>query len=129
MNYPLPTEEGAKQEKMKKGKEAKLKFPNGEIKRMVTPSQLIMIITLFWNIRGVRSNKAIHRLKRFAHINKSQFIAIFEPFVAKGKIYGYNKFLGYHNCIANTMSKFGVFGATTSKQILYLKVINTLLLP
>lgn len=68
-----------------------------------------MISTLFWNIRGVRSKKAIHRLKQLANINKLVYIAIFEPFVDMSKIDGYRRFLGYHHCVASSNGKIWCF--------------------
>lgn len=70
---------------------------------------LSMIKAIFWNIRGVRSKKAIHRLKNLISINNTQFVAIFEPFVIKDKIEGYRKFLGYQSCIANSNGKIWYF--------------------
>ncbi|XP_075076993.1 uncharacterized protein LOC142163758 [Nicotiana tabacum] len=64
-----------------------------------------MISTIFWNIRGVRSKKAIHRLKLLININKVVFVAFFEPFVDMSKINGYKSFLGFQHYQANVNGK------------------------
>lgn len=68
-----------------------------------------MISAIYWNIRGVRSKKAIHRLKHLVNINKVTFVAISEPLVDMNKIEGYRKFLGFQYCIANTNGKIWCF--------------------
>lgn len=68
-----------------------------------------MISAIFWNIRGVRSKKAIHRLKILVNINKVAFVAIMEPSVNMNKIEGYNFFLGFQHCLANTNGKIWCF--------------------
>lgn len=64
---------------------------------------------MFWYIRGVRSKKAIHRLKHLININKITFAAIIEPFVDMNKIEGYRKFLGFQYCKANINGKIWCF--------------------
>lgn len=59
---------------------------------MRPPLMFSMINTIFWNIRGVRSKKAIHRLKHLIDINKILFVAILEIMISKEKINGYKKF-------------------------------------
>lgn len=71
-----------------------------------------MISAIFWNIRGVKSKKAIHRLKNLITINKVAFVAIMEPFVQKEKIEGYKKFMGFHQCISNDNGKIWCFWTT-----------------
>ncbi|XP_060202973.1 uncharacterized protein LOC132631415 [Lycium barbarum] len=71
-----------------------------------------MISALFWNIRDVRTKKAIHRLKSLIKLNNSQFVAIFEPFIDKKKIKGYKKFLGFQNCLSNEIGQIWCFWST-----------------
>lgn len=76
-----------------------------------------MISTIFWNIRGVRSKKAIHRLKKLIDINNIIFTAIMEPMVDKNKVEGYRKFLGFQNCISNDNGKVWCFWKNISNVI------------
>lgn len=68
-----------------------------------------MINTIIWNIKGVRSQKAIHRLKNLCIINKIDFAAIIEPFSNKGKIQGYMRFLRFHHCQENINGQIWYF--------------------
>lgn len=68
-----------------------------------------MIKTVFWKIRGVRSKRAIHRLKHLIKINHIHFVAIFEPFISDNKIEGYKKFLGFDFCKANRNGQIWCF--------------------
>ncbi|XP_060210412.1 uncharacterized protein LOC132637319 [Lycium barbarum] len=65
-----------------------------------------MISAFFWNIRGVRTKKPIHRLKSLIKLNNAQFVAIFEPFIDKKKIERYKKFLGFQNCLSNDIGAY-----------------------
>lgn len=68
-----------------------------------------MIKAIFWNIRGVRSKKAIYRLKNLVGINGVQFVAVFETFISKDKIEGYKRFLGFQHCFANELGHIWCF--------------------
>ncbi|KAM3327342.1 hypothetical protein P3S67_002468 [Capsicum chacoense] len=68
-----------------------------------------MISAIFWNIRTVRSEKAIHRLKQHTNINKVSFVAILDPSVDMSKIDGYRRFLGFQHCVANVNGKIWCF--------------------
>ncbi|XP_060200562.1 uncharacterized protein LOC132628815 [Lycium barbarum] len=111
MNQPLKIEEEARAEKLeKKNKETKINPLKRGNKRMVTPQTIIMISALFWSIRGVRSKKRpLIDSKILVLINNIQFVAIFEPFVAKQNIDGYRKFLGYQHCLSNLNGKIWCF--------------------
>lgn len=76
---------------------------------MVPLLKFLMISTIFWNIRGVRSNKGIHRLKQLIDINCILFVAIMEPMVSKERIEGYRKFLGFKECVSNDNGKIWCF--------------------
>ncbi|XP_075076585.1 uncharacterized protein LOC142163222 [Nicotiana tabacum] len=68
-----------------------------------------MINAIFWNIRGMRSQKADHRLKNLVKKNKVQFAAIFEPFVHKQKIEVYKRFLEFKHCMSNDIGQMWCF--------------------
>ncbi|OIS97554.1 hypothetical protein A4A49_07321 [Nicotiana attenuata] len=59
---------------------------------------------------GMRSKKAIYRLKLLININKVVFVAIFEPFGDMSKICGYKRFLGFKHCKANVTGKIRHLG-------------------
>ncbi|XP_009788948.1 uncharacterized protein [Nicotiana sylvestris] len=61
------------------------------------------------NIKGVRSKKVIHRLKKLININNSQYVAIFEPFVSNDKLEGYRKFLDFQHCCSNNIGQIWYF--------------------
>ncbi|MCE0481120.1 hypothetical protein HAX54_038535, partial [Datura stramonium] len=60
-----------------------------------------MIKAIFWNIRGIRSQKANHRLRDLIRIHKVVFVAILEPFMNMSKIDKYMKYFGFNANIAN----------------------------
>ncbi|KAM3394231.1 hypothetical protein P3S68_003233 [Capsicum galapagoense] len=68
-----------------------------------------MISAIIWNIRGVRSKKAIQRLKRLVYKNKVDMVAISEPMVNMNKVEGYKRFLGFDHCTTNVTGKLWCF--------------------
>ncbi|KAK6796465.1 hypothetical protein RDI58_004166 [Solanum bulbocastanum] len=104
-----PTTRGRGRSKSRKSINQKINLLKRGNKRMMNHLVILMISALFWNIRRVRSKGAIHRLKNLVQINNIQFVAIFEPFVDKQKIDGYRKFLGFHQCLANSNGKIWCF--------------------
>ncbi|XP_070049368.1 uncharacterized protein [Nicotiana tomentosiformis] len=94
---------------MERGAKTKQELLQEGNKKVGTHHKLFMIKAIYWNIRGVRSKKAIHRLKHLIHINNAQFVAIFEPFISKEKIDGYRNFLGFQACISNINGQIWCF--------------------
>ncbi|XP_060178298.1 uncharacterized protein LOC132608263 [Lycium barbarum] len=68
-----------------------------------------MISAIIWNIREVRSRKAIHKLKRMVNKHKTDMVAMSEPLVNSNKIEGYKRFLGFNHCISNINGKIWCF--------------------
>jgi len=83
----------------KRSTKKSISLSKGKTKKI--PYNVFMINALFLNIRGVRTKKAIHRLKSLVKRNCIHYVAIFEPFIKMNKIEGYKKFLGFHHCISN----------------------------
>lgn len=55
-----------------------------------------MISVIFWNIRGLRSQKAIDRLKNLININHSDFVAISEHKGQQEQDRGLQEVFGFH---------------------------------
>ncbi|XP_060185367.1 uncharacterized protein LOC132614835 [Lycium barbarum] len=70
-----------------------------------------MINTIFWNIRGVRTKKANHRLKNLIKIHKVDFVAILEPFLNMNKIEKYMKYFGFQHNLSNLNGQIWLFWA------------------
>lgn len=68
-----------------------------------------MISAIIWNIRGVRSKKAIQRLKRLVNKNKIDMVTISEPMVDMNKVDGYKRCLGFDNCTTNSNGQIWCF--------------------
>lgn len=78
-----------------------------------------MISSIFWNIRGVKSKKAIHRFKKIIQINKVDSTVIMEPFVNMDKINKYMNSWDINTASPIQMAKFGSFAMEiTRKQLL-----------
>ncbi|XP_070019754.1 uncharacterized protein [Nicotiana sylvestris] len=107
--YTLVQEGEVKHEKVAKVKETEPILHIKGNKKRITSQSVFMISAIFWNIRGVRSKKAIHSLKRLTDINNTHFVAIFEPFISKEKIDGYMRFLGFQHCHSNGNGKIWYF--------------------
>lgn len=73
----------------------------GRVKNKPYSPLFFMINTIFWNIRGVRTKKAIHKLKYLINNNKIVFVAIMEHFASENNIEGYRKFLKFQHRAAN----------------------------
>ncbi|XP_059295379.1 uncharacterized protein LOC132048699 [Lycium ferocissimum] len=59
--------------------------------------------------KGVKSKKAIHRLKKIIHIHKIKIVAILEPFVSINKIDAYMRYLGFQYSLNNLNGKIWFF--------------------
>lgn len=60
-----------------------------------------MIKAIFWNIRGIRTKIANHRLRNLIKFYKVDFVAILEPFLNMNNIDKYMKYFGYQHSIPN----------------------------
>ncbi|KAG5612880.1 hypothetical protein H5410_024161 [Solanum commersonii] len=68
-----------------------------------------MIKAIFWNIRGIRTKKANHRLQNLIKFHKVDFVAIFEPLLNMIKIDKYMKYFGYQHSISNLNGQIWLF--------------------
>ncbi|KAK6796174.1 hypothetical protein RDI58_003875 [Solanum bulbocastanum] len=67
----------------------------GKEKNATISSSFLKSSAIIWNIRDVRSRKAIHKLKRLTNKYKVDMVAISEPMVNGNKVEGYKRFLGF----------------------------------
>lgn len=67
-----------------------------------------MIKSLYWNIRSIKSDGALERLKQMIISEKFPIIALSEPFYKEEKIDKYKRILGYHNSFSNSNSQIWI---------------------
>lgn len=68
-----------------------------------------MINTLSWNIRGVRSQGSLERLKTLKNQHKFPYIFLQEPKVNQKNIEKFKRRLGYPCCFYNCYNKIWIF--------------------
>ena len=68
-----------------------------------------MIKSLFWNIRGIRKQIAINRLKVLIKQHELKLICICEPHVDVSQISEFQLKLGLHQVFYNTANRIWVF--------------------
>jgi len=64
---------------------------------------------LFWNIRSVRSHKALDRLIDLNKRHRYKYIALMEPFQGPHELEQYKRRLGFQNAFCNCSAKIWIF--------------------
>lgn len=70
---------------------------------------VLMIKSIFQNVRGIRSQGAFDRLNQFRRRYKLVFMAIAEPFCRRSTINKFTRGLGYHSARSNCNNKIWLF--------------------
>ncbi|XP_060211761.1 uncharacterized protein LOC132639325 [Lycium barbarum] len=78
-------------------------------KRAIPYKILIMFKSLYWNIRSIKTNGALERLKQLIKAEKLPIIALAEPFHKDNKLDKYKRILGYHYAHSNYNSQIWIF--------------------